>query len=177
MRQFIEEESVRLEEEESLEVFDGSVVDVKFLGKTGQSQWALENFEFYVIIPEVSVTMFCLDKNVRPITIEELRDLLLITLQNTSIVQPTLFYKGEAVDGKKELKTFPDKSAFILAGGNFQLKHSGKLFTCECQDCTDENNLLIGFAFGFNFKSIHIKRSKCKCNHPLYMGSIMANGK
>ena len=32
MQQFMKEESIRLEEEESLEVFDGSVVDVRYLG-------------------------------------------------------------------------------------------------------------------------------------------------
>ena len=51
------------------------------------------------------------------------------------------------------------------------------MFTCECPDCTDENNLLIGYSFGFNYNKLHSKKSKCKCEHPLFMGTILAMGK
>ena len=89
--------------------FNGSVQDVKFLVKTGQRNWALDNLKFYVIIPNISVKMIFLEKSVQPTTMEQLKGLLLITLWNTYIV----YYKGEVVDGQKELKTFPEKSAFI----------------------------------------------------------------
>ena len=57
------------------------------------------------------------------------------------------------------------------------MKHSGKLFTCECQDCINKNGLLIGHSFGFNFNKLCVKKSKLKCSHSLFIQNIMANGK
>ena len=64
--------------------------------KTGQRNWELKNFEFYVLMPpDKSITMFCLDRTVRLVTMEELRDLLLLNLPNTSFVQRLSFIRGK----------------------------------------------------------------------------------
>ena len=45
--------------------------------------------------PDKSITMFCLDRTVRLVTMEELRDLLLLNLPNTSFVQRLSFIRGK----------------------------------------------------------------------------------
>ena len=167
-----EAEKTEQEINNSVEVFDGTVTDVKYIGKAGQTKWAMDNLEFYVLVPDVSVTMFCLDNSVRPIPMSELRDLLLHNLERTSIVQPTLFYKGEPVDPDKEVQAYPDKSALILAPANSEVKHSGKLFSCACPDCAVEGSMP-GWQISKSFNKFHVKKKQCKskCSHPLYMES------
>ena len=165
---FTDQHNVEQEKQESVEMYAGKIPTVKFIGKAGQKMWALDNFEFYIIIPDVSITMICLDLTVRPITMDQLRDILLLSLENTSFVQPTLFYQGEKVDGEKLLKTYPAKTALILAAASLELQHSGKLFSCECPDCANENGLMIGWTVIANYAN-HAKNSSCNCAHPLFM--------
>ena len=172
---FIETELAEQETENSVEVFDGNVADVKYIGKTGQTKWDMDNLEFYVLIPDVSLTMFCLDNRVRQIPMNELREILLQKLDGTSFVAPTLFYKGDPVDLEKEVQAYPDKAAFILAPQNLDLKHSGKLFSCACTDCFVGESMP-GWQL-FRGHSNHAKNSKCKCDHPIYMRSQLEGKK
>ena len=124
--------------EEEVQFYEGSITDVWYMGKarkTEAADWEKSLTDFFVIIPETRVLMFCLQLGIA--LPSKLLDFV-IQKWGGNLKKSQITYKNERLD--KEVGTFarrpgagggkPGKPCFIISDESFAVAHSGKLWHC-----------------------------------------------
>ena len=176
-----------LSRQDSVEFYHGSVHDVKYVGRSDQSQFSFDLQDFFVIIPNHQIVMFRLQKpkaGEAPIRVlpHHITDFLLTNPEYKFKFQGSkLFFKDptKVLDPEKDVSQYVSKDVakptFIFANFDYLEKHSGKLFSCVSDKCCDQDGFPDGWSAKTNFSG-HCKRIK-KGSCSLFMEDLFTTGK
>ena len=158
--------------QDSRQFIVGSVPDVMFVRRRDEAQsLRKENFRnFYVAIPGQALIMFRVENQTK-CSPQQVLDYLLSNDSKWRLPfsHPKLFYKDpEREIEQSDVSLLPPHSVLVLANQDYNIRHSGKIWSCSCSDencpeCTDDEGFPLGFLRNEKFNN-HKKKKKCGCS-------------